>query len=78
MNTAPTAAPARVCHQPRIAPSTRSAPLAESMKPAAMAFATPIQRRSNLPNANGSAPSPVASAVASAASVTARRRTYGP
>lgn len=49
-----------------------SRPLAATMKPAASALATPShERASRATNANGAAPSPVASAVASAAAKTA-------
>src|SRR5215211_1980941 len=73
MNAAPRAAPSAVL--PRLIPSPSSArpTLAPPMNPAATAVPRPSRFSIRRPSSRGSAPSPVASAVASAARKTARR-----
>ena len=69
--SAPTAAPPAVCAPLRAAPSSSRLALAPSITPEATALAAPSQRSRPGPNqANGRAPSPVASAVPSATSPT--------
>ena len=71
MEIVPSAIPAMTLRGPRVAPSISRATAAESMKPAAIAFEMPSQRRLiDGAKRKGSAPRPVARAVTSAASVT--------